>query len=391
MKILLASETYKLQINGVANVVIEMANELRKQGHEVKVLSLAKGRKSYRDGDDYYIGSLPAVIYPDMRISFTKNDPLLEELREWDPDVIHIHTEFTAFRWAKKIAADTHTPYMMTVHTDYEQFLFGRFYRFPLFIWFVKQWSKKKYRKAAFVTTPTEKLRDRAQLYSVKDSVLIVPNGIKLEQYNKPVSVEEKTELLQKYGLKNNGKVLVIVTRVSKEKNVKELISFMPALLKEDPEVQFLIVGDGPDRKRLEAYTEKLGLTEQVRFAGRVAPTEVYRYYASGDIFVAASQFETCGMTYLEAMACGLPLVCRDDMVLKGVLDNGVNGFTYQIEEEFVTRVLEVLRDPDMKMRMAKESLERSLQYSERGMMQKMLDLYGTLIEEKENGTVAKE
>ena len=383
MKILLASETYKHQINGVANVVIGMANTLRNQGHSVKVLSLSNHNKSYREEDDYYIGSLPAVVYPDLRFSFARKNPLLDELVEWKPDVVHIHTEFSARRWAIKIAKETGAPVVMTVHTDYAQYLFGRCYRFPLFVWIVKQWSKRKYKDAARITTPSEKLRNRAQLHCVKDSVMIIPNGIKLEQYNKPVSKEEKAELLQKYHLKDNGKVLVVVTRVSKEKNIKELISFMPALLEQDPEIQLLIVGDGPVRKKLETYTKNLSLTSSVCFTGKIPPEDVYRYYAMGDVFVSASQFEIHSMTYLEAMACGLPLICKDDLSLKGVLENGVNGYTYTTKQEYIQNVLSVLQDSDLKEKMAQNSSERSLQYSNTVMAQKMSELYRAVIREK--------
>ncbi|MUT94720.1 MAG: glycosyltransferase [Subdoligranulum sp.] len=76
-----------------------------------------------------------------------------------------------------------------------------------------------------------------------------------------------------------------------------------------------LIVGDGPERAVLEQQAQSLGVADRVIFVGAVPPAEVPRYYALGDVFVSASTSEAQGLTYIEAMAAGLPLLCHADPV----------------------------------------------------------------------------
>ena len=68
-----------------------------------------------------------------------------------------------------------------------------------------------------------------------------------------------------------------------------------------------------------------------------VEPLKVYEYYQTGDIFVSASTSETQGLTYIEAAANGLPLLCRKDPCLEGVIKNSENGFEYVDEDEFIS------------------------------------------------------
>lgn len=137
-----------------------------------------------------------------------------------------------------------------------------------------------------------------------------------------------------------------------------------------------MIVGDGPDRKRLESFCKKSNLTKHVRFTGRIDPNQVYRYYSLGDIFVSASNFEAQGLTYLEATACGLPMVCREDPVLRGVLDHGRNGYTYRTEQEFIEHIEHIVRNRSLWQTMHREALNKSEHYGTGLFVRKTLALY---------------
>ncbi|MBR3106584.1 MAG: glycosyltransferase [Clostridia bacterium] len=383
MKILLASDSYCFTTSGVANVVITLAEDLRRRGHDVKVLTLANGRKTYKDGEDYCIRSFPSFFEPEIRFSFTRSDPLLEELTAWKPDLIHLHTEASAARMARAIAEKTQAPIIMTAHTDYTYYAFGRFQTARPVRAFMQALGKKVYGRAEIITVPSEKARSFPQLQAVADRVVLVPNGIKLEQYQKPVSSEEKAELFRRYGLTDNGFTLVMITRVSREKNIMEILRFLPSLIRELPKAQLLIVGDGPERKRLEQFTVNSGLQDRVRFTGMIPAKEVYRYYAMGDIFVSASLFEVHSLSYLEAMACGLPLVCREDTCLRGVLENGENGFIYQTEQEFTRAVASILSDKTFQERMKQNALQKVQAFSDQRFVDHMIEQYELLISQK--------
>ncbi|MBR6186215.1 MAG: glycosyltransferase [Clostridia bacterium] len=385
MKILLASDSYSFTTSGVSNVVITLADGLRRQGHDVKVLTLADGRNTYQDGDDFYIRSYPTFLSPEIRFTLSRTDPILEEIVRWKPDLIHLHTEGSIARMVHTIASRTKTPVIMTAHTDYAYYVFGRFESARPVYALMKTLGKKVYKNVAEVTVPSDKARSFPQLQPAADRIVLVPNGIKLEQYQKPVSAQEKAAMFERYGLKDNGCTLVMITRVSREKNIMEILKYMPTLLKELPKAQLMIVGDGPDRKRLEKFCRTGELMEHVVFAGRIPADEVYRYYAMGDVFVSASVFEVHSMSYLEAMSCGLPLVCREDDSLKGVLEDGENGFIYRTESEFVHSIARIVNDRALRETMRTNARKKAEAFSEQRFVDHMLEQYEKVAKERED------
>lgn len=380
MKILIASDTYIYQTSGAANVVIALTDGLRRRGHDIRVLAPSDRWASRAEGGDCFIRSLPALVYPDVRFCPIRRDPLLDELKRWKPDLIHLHTEGTIARLARRIAAETGAPLLMTAHTDYAHYVFGRFHTSPPVRLLMSTWGKMLYRPVTAVIAPSEKARSFAMLRSAAGRVTVIPNGIRLERYQKPVSAEEKEALFTRYGLKDNGCTLVMITRVSKEKNIMEILRYLPGLLEELPEAQLIIAGDGPDRARLEKYCAKNRLTDHVRFTGRIPPDEVYRYYALGNVFVSASTFEVHSLSYLEAMAAGLPLVCREDASLRGVLEEGVNGLVFRTEREFREAVLRIVKDTPLQKSMRGQSLLKSEQFSIDHFVDRTLALYETVL-----------
>jgi 1,2-diacylglycerol 3-alpha-glucosyltransferase len=380
MRILIASESYKFQTNGVANVVTNLVDGLRELGHDVKVLAPANERRSYREGDNYFFASIPAFFYPDQRLSLARHEPLLDELALWRPDIIHLHTEGTSKRFAQYIAKKDHIPIIMTAHTNYAQYIFGRFqYTLPIKL-MVEYLGKMIYDGKAGIVLPSEKARAFRQFARVTSPLYVIPSGIKTEFFKQPVSSKERTLLLTQLQLSDNGAILVMVTRISHEKNIMEILRYFKTLLKYLPEAQLLIVGDGPDRKRLESFCKRSNITKNVRFTGRIDPNQVYRYYNLGDIFVSASTFETQGLTYLEASACGLPMVCREDSVLKGVLDYGKNGYTYRSEQEFVEEIKHIVRNRPLWQAMHKEALKKSEDFDTRLFVRQTLSLYEKIL-----------
>ena len=379
MKVLISTDCYTYQTGGITNVVLSLEHGLRDLGHEVKVLALSNSRRSCKEGESYYIRSFPFVFYPEQRRSLALRDPLLDELKAWKPDIVHIHTEASTARMARAIAREAGAPIVMTTHTDFAYFIFGRFRDAPILKKMFALWGKCAYRRAQAVIVPSEKARSFPHLVSVADRLTVIPNGIQLERYQRPVSSEEKAALFRRYGLADNGCTLVMVTRLSHEKNVAEILRYFPALLRVSSQAQLIIAGDGPERKRLEKMAEKNGLAERVRFTGRIDPDEVYRFYAMGDVFVSASTFEVHSMSYLEAMACGLPLVCRDDASLRGMLDDGENGIVYHAEAEFTEAVARILGDRPLREAMRSKALSKAQKYSDRCFARRMLDLYESI------------
>jgi 1,2-diacylglycerol 3-alpha-glucosyltransferase len=131
------------------------------------------------------------------------------------------------------------------------------------------------------------------------------------------------------------------------EKNVDELLRFRAAM--GDCPVTLLLVGGGPDRDRLEGLARSLGLASPaVVFTGMVPADRVSDWYQLGDLFVSASTSETQGLTYVEALAAGIPALCRADPCLEGVILEGTNGWEYTDQQEFLQK-LEIAQTRDLR------------------------------------------
>ena len=376
MKILISTDCYVFNTGGITASVLVLCAGLRRRGHEVKTLSLSDRNTSFRDKDDYFIRSFPAFYYPGMRMSFAVRDPLLSELEEWGPDLIHIQTEGTPRRMALAIGRRCGAPVVMTCHTDYGHFVFGRYRSLSPVKGILRTAGRILYRQADRVTAPSRKAAGFPFLYSVRDRLTVVPNGMETEKYKKHMPEDERRAFRASLGIGDRAGVLVTVSRLSKEKNVQELISFLPGLIKKAPDSKLLIVGDGPYRKALEKLTDTLRLSDSVVFAGRIPPQDVWRWYDAGDLFVSASTFEVHSMSYLEALASGLPLLCRADDALEGVLEQEKNGLIYHSEEEFDDFAARILGDGILRTDMGRCSSLKAEDFSSDSFADAMLSVY---------------
>jgi glycosyltransferase involved in cell wall biosynthesis len=136
----------------------------------------------------------------------------------------------------------------------------------------------------------------------------LLPNAVAPKNYG----VGPKSqELVERYGL--NGKtVLLTLGRLSAQEQYKgfdEVIDLLPALVKEIPQIAYLIVGDGDDRPRLEAKARSLGMADRVKFTGYIPEAEKADHYRLADAFVMPGRGEGFGFVFLEALACGIPVV----------------------------------------------------------------------------------
>lgn len=350
MKILITTEWYAPVINGVVTSVMNLQRELEKMGHEVKVLTLSYTTESYTDGNVTYIGSLNAgIIYPQARVAVDLRCEEIEKLIQWGPQVIHTQCEFSTFFIAYKISRELHVPIVHTYHTVYEDYTH---YFSPVKKWgkaVVSTFTKKVLSHTGCVIVPTEKVRQILLRYGINQEIRVIPTGIDLSKYSKVLSEEDRISLRLKLGIPARARVAVFVGRLAREKNLEEIIS-MVSMEKPD-NFRLLIVGDGPYRSVLEEYADNCGLGEQVIFTGMIAPDEIYRYYQVGDVFVSASTSETQGLTYVEALANGLPALCRKDKCLEGVIEDDVNGWQYEDHIDFSEKLQKILAPENQELR----------------------------------------
>ena len=343
MKILITTDAFTPVVNGVVTSTINLYKQLKEHGHDVKILTLAHGGPSHVEGDVYYISSIGINIYPNARVTVKFRDHYIHELLEWGPDVIHSQTEFCTFLFARRIARKLGIPVVHTYHTLYQDYT-GYFTKHEaigqkLVIGF----SKTLLNHVDGVIVPTEKTKRILEGYGIKEEIQVVPNGIELDTFKKHITQEEKIALKESLGIDLSHHLLVTVGRLGTEKNVDELLEGMRLYLDKRQDITLVIVGDGPHKEALEKRVQELGIEAHVVFTGMIEASQIYKYYQLGEVFVSASNSETQGLTYIEALANGVPIVCKKDECLLGVLEDDFNGYMFTSASEMVQRVDQLL------------------------------------------------
>ena len=385
MKVLITSDWDFEAVNGVVTSMRNLKVELEKRGHEVRLLTLSMNGESRIEDNTYYLGSVSAErIYHRARIRTSPGRKILKAVYEWKPDVVHSQCEFSTFFVARKISKHLSIPLVHTYHTVYEDYvgyvLPGAINAGKKFVRFV---AKGEANKCSTFIAPTGKVEKLLRSYGIKGRIDVIPTGIDMSRFQIIVKDEWKKETLSRLNIPQNNNVLIYVGRLGKEKNISEVLSYVSEIDRND--ITFLIVGDGPYRKELEEEAEKLSLkAPKVVFAGMVDPTSVASWYTLGSLFVNASTSETQGLTYVEALASGVPLLCRKDPALDDVVKKGYNGWQWEGDKDFLSKLNSYLSlSEEEKQQLSKNAKESSHLFSSALFAEKAEKLYLELIENK--------
>lgn len=380
MKILITTDLFTTSTNGVVTSVKNLFDELVSKGHDVRILTLSDSAHSFSKDNVYYIRSMPiGFVYPDVRMPLSYHHRYIKRLIEWEPDVIHSQCEFFTYQFALYISKRTGAPIVHTYHTLYEQYVPYLIPSKRLGKRVVRTLSRRRLKRAQTVIAPTSKVEDALRGYGLRNSIAVIPSGISLEQHKKRISPKERKAKRAALGISDDTTVLLNLGRLGTEKNLDELVLFFAKAKPKFPSLVFLIVGDGPAREGLEELAERLGVRDSVLFTGMVAPSEVQNYYQLGDIFVSASTSETQGLTYIEAAANGLPLLCRDDPCLDDIIMEGENGYTYTNSAEFVSKLGSILARPDWISNARKESEKIADTFDKKNFGDAIEDIYDSV------------
>lgn len=362
MKILITTDVF-VKVDGVSTSVKNLFYGLIGLGHDVRLLTLSGDSKNHKENTFYYVKSAPLdIVYKGIRMPLSFDNEYIKEIIEWKPDIIHSQCEVFTYGYALKISKKTGAPIVHTYHTMYDDYVgyvipFKRLGR-----WIIKKLTKVRLKKAGVIIVPTHKVEKAMLDYGLKNEIQVIPSGISLEQHKERISQKERLEVRRSMGVKDDELLLITLGRVAPEKNVDEVIRFFGEQSNLDDKLRYMVVGDGPSKRELETLSKELGLQDKIIFTGMVEPKEVHLFYQLADIFVSSSTSETQGLTYVEAMANRLPLLCRYDDCLEGVLINGENGYFYSDGQAFAEG-LSKLKDKAERLKAGKKSLEFSSAY----------------------------
>ncbi|MEP1441782.1 MAG: glycosyltransferase family 1 protein [Hyphomicrobiales bacterium] len=269
MKIVIVTDAWYPQVNGVVRTLERTVSELTAMGHETHVVS----------PQPFY--TIPCPTYPEIRLSLTTASGVGSEIEKHNPDHIHIATEATLGAAARYYCQSNGRPFTTSYHTRFPEYVNARF---PIPISWTYAYLRNFHNSGngCMVATPSLR-RDLAAQGFTK----LVPwtRGVDSTLYHP----DKRTDL----GF--DGPVQLYVGRVAVEKNIEAFLESKVAGTK-------VVIGDGPARHELEdKYPD-------VKFVGAKFGDELARYYASADVFVFPSKTDTFGIVMLEALASGVPV-----------------------------------------------------------------------------------
>lgn len=387
MHIGIFTDTYPPFINGVSTSIVMLKKALEKQGHTVYIVTVNNENMKYKYEEDEKVIRIPGIpvgIY-DYRLTGIYPVKIVNKIRKWHLDVIHSQTEFGVGTFARIIAKQFHIPLVHTYHTMYEDYV-----HYITKGYFVGT-SKKivEYltlfycdKTISELIVPTEKTKELfKEKYKVNRNVYVIPTGIEIEKFylenNKNLNILEKRNSL---GIAKDDFVILFVGRIGTEKNIDLLLNGMDKLIKLSKKIKLLIIGDGPDMGYYKEYVYKRKLGKNVIFTGKVPWDSISEYYLIADIFATASVTETQGLTVIEAMAAGLPVVCINDESFTGTIMNNVDGIIFNNLEEYIEAITKLYQDRELLKNLGKKARIDAEKYSSEKFATSVLEVYRTAI-----------
>lgn len=384
MRIGIFTDAYKPAISGVTTSLYMLAEGLMDAGHEVYIFTTkVKGSKQY-DQDKPYIIRFKGIPYPFKGLKIYRFIPgvrrAVRRIRKLPKlDVIHIHTEFSVGKIGYKFKKKTNVPMVYTSHTMYEEYLhyIGKHITRVFRNTFMKHLKKmlKNYVQTSEVTiVPSKKILNLMKEYDIDGHYKIVPTGISLEKF-KQSSYQEKDiiKLKSSLGIANEF-VCLFIGRISGEKSIDVLVEGFSKVNHDG--MKFLIVGDGPYMENLKQLVKQLNLEHKVIFTGMVNWDDVGLYYQLGDCFLNASVSETQGLTYIEALAAGMPLLVKYDDVLEAVVTDGHNGLFFHDDEELPALITKLKEDKKLMTELKNNAVASVEKYSQEAYVKAALETY---------------
>ncbi|MDO8568505.1 MAG: glycosyltransferase [Dehalococcoidales bacterium] len=341
MKILQVTPFFSAFHGGSAEVPYQLSRELARRGHRVTVYT-----------SDFQIGDtqIPGVTIRAFKTRFSQakfyvTPGIAAEARAniKNFDVVHLHNYRTYQNIVVRGPAVKHgIPYVLQAHGSLTTF----FQRKMLKKVFDLAWGNRILRDASGLLAVTD--AEAAQYRSMgatENKIKIIPHGIDLAEF---ASLPERGEFRRKYGL-GESKIVLFVGRLDNTKGLDLLARAFAGLARD--EARLVIVG--PDfgyLKPLQALIKELDLQKNIVITGPLYGREKLAAYADADVHVLPSSYEIFGITTLEAMACGTPVIVTDRCGLADAVKDA--GLVIPHDEKALCRAMQQLLDND-KMRQA--------------------------------------
>jgi 1,2-diacylglycerol 3-alpha-glucosyltransferase len=377
------TNSYHPVLNGVVRSVASFREVLMKQGHNVFVFAQADG--NYKDNEPFifrYPMSLP--LPGDISAAIPVSpfvDQLLPALKL---DVIHTHHPILLGQTAARKAAELNLPLVFTFHTQYWEYT--HYVPFPqeaiqdFLKNAVHKWLREFMQKCQHIVIPSESMKEiLIRNYGLEERYTVIPTGMDLEPYR----CANWKSLRNEKGWQDKT-VLISVGRLAPEKNWDTLLQAFAKVCSQLPNLQLVLIGDGPAKETLEALSAELGIAEHVTFTGPLPFAEVPCYLKAADAFTFASVTETQGLVTMEAMAAGLPVVAVDGSGTRDIVDHSEQGILVENNPDALAEgIKKLLSDPQQMKHFSSNALKKASTFDINQLGKQLVGVYEQAIQDK--------
>lgn len=374
MKIAIFSDTFYPDINGVAQTLKRLTNYFDDQQITYRVFAPTSHADGYISRNIHRFKSLPFFLYPECRLAVPNLPDIKSELQDFAPDVIHVATPFSLGLCGVYFAKKLNIPLVGSYHTNFDHYL--QYYGLPYLskiVWKFMHWFHRPCEKLFVPSIDTYQQLKRHGFTNLE----IWPRGVDCQLFHPHY---DSAAVKRRYC--SQGKhLLTYVGRLAPEKDLEILLAAaksMPVELNE--KLQWLIVGDGPFREKLETQAPN-----NVIFAGYLNGEDLAEVYSASDLFVFPSPTETFGNVVLEALASGTPVIGANSGGVKNMIKSGENGLlcTPGNVEEFTGAIIHLIENPPLRKQMAIAGRRYALTQRWNRIFDNLLLQYTKVIEER--------
>lgn len=319
MRLALFTDTYVPDTNGVAGTLHRLSNQLNRKGIEHLLLTPQSVIEGNHAAPARSVTNIPFFLYPECRIALPNRRSIHQELKAFQPDLLHIATPFNMGLLGLRYALKHQLPHVISYHTHFDRYL--EYYRLnsiiPLY-WKYIQWF---HRACDSTLAPSQETLNSLQSKGIQ-RLKLWSRGIDCSLYSPD---KRSSDIRSRYNI-TAPLILLYVGRIAPEKDIATLTLAMQQLPEHmQSRVHWIIVGDGPllPKMRMQSPTN-------VTFTGYLHGEELAVMYASADLFVFPSSTETFGNVVLEAMASGLPVLAANGGGVKDLVAHHRSGVLFE-------------------------------------------------------------
>lgn len=370
MRVMMLSWEYPPRIvGGISPHVFELSQQLQSKGLEVHVVTKATPNAPDEETEPsgvqihrVHLAETPNDFLHEIQLLNQATDLRVRKLLEdWrpggQPTIFHAH-DWLSLDAARELKYEYKLPMVATVHatesgrhggihTDTQRYIHEQEFWLTYEAWRVIVCSE-------FMRGEAERLFDCPE-----DKIDIIYNGVNASKFEFEWSDEDRAAHRAKLALPGE-KIVMYVGRFVREKGIQVLLNAASAVLAQEPDTKFLIVGGG-HREQFEKFLDWAGLREKVLFTGFMANRSLHQLYRVADVAVFPSLYEPFGIVALEGMAAGAPVVSSDAGGLREVVLHDETGtLSYAGDPESLAwAILRVLRDPERAQRLSEKARAR--------------------------------